>query len=114
MPLLPTRTLIATGVALLVVVGLVVAILAWGQARYDAGKSKSDAQWQEASARLEATAREAGTTASAIETIRVREYNALVAEEKDLIDEAVADGRSPLDVLFGNGGVRDDESSNTR
>jgi hypothetical protein len=98
---LPTRTLIATGVALFVVAALVTVTLMWGQSRYEAGKDAADAQWLKASARLEQQQRAAGTFASSLEVIRIEEYTADLAEQQEMIDEAVSEGRSPFDVLFG-------------
>ena len=48
----PTGWLIAAGVASLVIAGLVFAVLAWGQGRYDAGAADADARWIEASRKL--------------------------------------------------------------
>lgn len=101
----PLRTwlLIAAAVALLALV------LAWGQSRYDAGVADADARWKAAGEKLAADARRSSDAATRREAPRLAAHAAQVAEEKEKIDEALADGRSPLDALFpAAGGVRDD------
>lgn len=93
--------LVAAAGGLLLLVALTVAVLAWGDARYREGVKDTDARWLEAGRRLEAEAKEAGTVADRREAERIGEHTARVAEEKEKIDEAVAAGDSPLDVLFG-------------
>lgn len=91
-------------IALVILVALIVAglwILAWGERRYAAGEAAADARWEAAAERLEDRARNAADKADAAEADRIRNHQAAVAEEKEKIDEAVAAGRSPLDVLFG-------------
>ncbi len=104
-----TSTLTARGWGLLIVLGVAAVIwlliLAWSQARYDAGHAagaaEADARWRAAARRLEQGLDRSADRADAREAARIRQYQAAVAEEKEKIDEAVADGRSPLDVLFG-------------
>lgn len=95
---------VAGVLGLLLLVGLVVAVMAWGDARYREGVKDTDAKWIEAGRRLEDQARKAGTVADRREAERIGEHTAQVAKEREKIDEAVAAGDSPLDVLFG--GVR--------
>lgn len=96
----PRPVWIALGTAILVA-ALAWAVMAWGQARYDAGVSDTDAKWVEAGRRLEAQARSAGRAADTREADRIKDHAAEVAEEKEKIDAAIAAGDSPLDVLFG-------------
>lgn len=77
------------------------AVLAWGQARYDAGVRDTDARWAEAAERLRAKAERSASVADRREAQRIEDHAAQLAEEREKIDEAVAAGGSPLDVLFG-------------
>ena len=83
------------------VVILIVVVLSWGQSRYDAGVSATDARWVAAGKRLEEQAAASADAADRREVPRIENHTARVAEEKEKIDEAVAAGASPLDVLFG-------------
>ena len=85
------------GVALAVVVGL----LWFGHARYQDGVRDADERWEAASARLVEQAAKSGTQADRREALRLENNAADVKAEKEKIDEAVAAGASPLDVLFG-------------
>ncbi len=91
--------------AVIVAVVIWVLILAWGQARYDAGRTagetEADARWRAAAQRLEDRLDRSAAVADRREADRIRDHQAAVAEEKEKIDEAVDAGRSPLDVLFG-------------
>lgn len=91
--------------AVIVAVVIWVLILAWGQARYDAGRTagaaEADARWRAAAQRLEQRLDRSAAAADRREADRIRDHQAAVAEEKEKIDEAVDAGRSPLDVLFG-------------
>lgn len=87
--------------AVAAVVILIVVVLSWGQSRYDAGVTDTDARWVEAGQRLEEQARTSAVAADRREAPRIENHAAQVAEEKEKIDEAVAAGSSPLDVLFG-------------
>lgn len=100
--LLTRQGWIVGGVAAFLLIGaLLWAVLAWGQSRYDAGEADADARWFEASRKLEQEARQAGSAADRGEAKRIKDHTAQVAVEKEKIDEAVAEGSSPLDVLFG-------------
>lgn len=91
--------------AVIVAVVIWLLILAWGQARYDAGRTsgaaEADARWRAAAQRLEQRLDRSAAAADRREADRIRNHQAAVAEEKEKIDEAVDAGRSPLDVLFG-------------
>lgn len=99
--LMPLRSWIVLAVVAVLLIGLIVAVLAWGNGRYRQGQTDADARWQEASSRLERQARQAGTAADRQEAERIEDHAARVAREKEKIDEATASGASPLDALFG-------------
>lgn len=94
--LLPLKTWLLIGAALALVVGL----LWFGQARYKDGMADADARWAAAAEKLEAQARKSSDKADVREADRIEDHAAAVAAEKERIDEAVAAGNSPLDVLF--------------
>ena len=87
--------------AVAAIVILIVVVLSWGQSRYDAGVTATDARWVEAGRRLEKQAATSADAADRREAPRIENHAAQVAEEKEKIDEAVAAGSSPLDALFG-------------
>lgn len=91
---------VAVGAVAAIVI-VVVLILSWGQSRYDAGEKEADARWVEAGRRLENQAAQSATAADRREALRIETHTARVAEEKEKIDEAIAAGSSPFDVLFG-------------
>jgi len=95
--LLPLKTWLM----ILAAIALLIAVLAWGQSRYDAGVEDTDAKWKAAGEKLARQARAAATEADRREARRIEDHQARVAEEREKIDEAVAAGDSPLDVLFG-------------
>ena len=80
---------------------LIVVVLSWGQSRYNAGVTATDARWGEAGRRLEERAATSAAAADRREASRIENHAANVAEEKEKINEAVAAGSSPLDVLVG-------------
>lgn len=93
-------------------IGIVVALLAawlaliaWGNSRYEAGVSDTDAKWQAASEKLAADAAKSADAATRREAPRITAHTAQIAAEKEKIDEAIAEGSSPLDALFPVGGV---------
>lgn len=102
---IPRPLLYALG-ALVALVGLYLLIAAYGNARYDAGVSDTDAAWKAAAAKLEAQSAAAAQGAETEAVARQMDWNAKVEAEKERIDDAIASGDSPLDVLFG---VRDDK-----
>ena len=89
-------------------IGIIAAVLviylaldAYGDARYKAGKSDADAAWQAASNKLIEKAQNAGVEADAKAAAREADFAARVEDEKERIDAANENGTSPLDVLFG-------------
>lgn len=84
----------------LLLVGVVLALDAWGDSRYRAGEDASDAAWKAASDKLVA---EAATAANAAERAAAAQQAAFAArqeKEKERIDAAISNGASPVDVLF--------------
>lgn len=96
----PKWAWIALG-AVLLIVAFYMLLDAYGDARFDAGKAKADAEWQAAQDKLIAEAAKAGTEADRAAAGRAADYAAKVADEKERIDKAVEEGSSPIDVLFG-------------
>lgn len=93
------------GAYALMALALVAALLWWGHTKYQAGVRDTDAKWEAASAKLERQAEKAEDRADAKAAERVEEFTEKVAAEKEKLDEAERNGSSPLDVLFGPGGV---------
>ncbi len=94
-------------VGILVLIALVIflfwrALDNYGDARYDDGVQAERAAWEEADRQLQIKVAKAQTEATASAIKREERYAAAVAEEREKIDEAVAEGRSPFDVLFGS------------
>jgi hypothetical protein len=85
---------------LLLLVAFYLLLDAYGDARYDAGKSDENAAWVAAQDKLLADAAKSTETANKEDLTRQLEQAAKVQEEKEKIDAAIADGSSPFDVLF--------------
>ena len=85
-------------VALLVVIG---GIWAYGNSRYNAGVSDTDAKWEEASERLKKKAAETATKADDAAAKRLEEFVEQSKEDQEKVDEAIRNGTSPFDELFG-------------
>jgi hypothetical protein len=90
-------------IPLLILAAFYLSLDAYGDSRYREGQSDADKAWQEASDRLIAKSQKAATKADTAAAARAADYAARVEEEKEKIDEAIAEGSSPLDVLFGAG-----------
>ena len=89
---------------ILVVLILWLALSLYGSSRYKAGERAADARWVEAGRKLEIAAAKSAEQATKNEAPRIAEHQTQVRAETERIDEAVAAGSSPFDVLFG--GVR--------
>lgn len=76
------------------------ALDAWGDGRYRAGKADEAAAWKAANDQLIAKAATAGDIATRNEVPRLVEHAAQVEHEKGLIDAAIQNGASPVDALF--------------
>lgn len=77
------------------------ALDAYGDSRFDAGKAQADAEWKAAEAALLEKAANARTEADKRAAANAAEYAAKVQDEKEKIDAAISEGSSPFDVLFG-------------
>ncbi len=77
------------------------ALDSYGDRRFGEGRQAEAKAWKDAEAKLLKKAAEAGTRADKVATARVAEHAAVVQEERKKVNEAVAEGSSPLDVLFG-------------
>ena len=86
--------------ALILILGIFVAVKSYGNSRYDAGVKDTDAKWEEASKKLVEKSLKAEGVADTKAEARAEKHAATVAAEKEKIDEAVSEGRSPFDVLF--------------
>lgn len=95
-------------VPLLVLVAFYIALDAYGDSRFREGRQVENAAWKTAQDKLLAQAAQATTKADKIALAVTLEHAAKVEEEKEKVDEAIANGGSPLDVLFPSAdGVRD-------
>ncbi len=74
----------------------------YGDARENDGVLKERAAWEEADRKLQIKVAKAQTEATLNAAIREERHAAGVAHEREKIDEAVSEGRSPFDVLFGS------------
>lgn len=97
---MPRRGWYAIGAALAALT-LWLAITAYGNSRYKAGVSDTDAKWEEASANLRADAAASATKADDAAVKRLEEHVAQASEDAAAVEKAKAEGRSPLDALFG-------------
>lgn len=96
-------------------VALIALFIWWGNERHTQGVEETDAKWQLAADKLAAEAAKSADAATRREAPRIAAHAAQVAAEKEKIDEAIAEGRSPLDALFpAAGGVRDDADAGAR
>lgn len=87
--------------AAVVLVAFYMALNAYGNSRYKAGKADADAAWIEASNKLIDKAAASGKKADTAAAARQADFVAKVEDEKERMDAAVKEGSSPMDVLFG-------------
>lgn len=88
------------GLPVLLLVGAGLALDAWGDSRYRAGRSDELAAWQAASDALiqkKATSAAAADRKAAAQAV---DFAAQQQHEKDRIDAAIENGTSPMDALF--------------
>lgn len=90
--------------AILLVLAFYLMLDAYGDSRYREGKKDADKAWQDASNKLIQKSQDAGTKADRAAAARQADFAAKVEDEKEKIDAAVAQGSSPLDVLFNSDG----------
>jgi hypothetical protein len=76
------------------------ALDAYGDREFAAGQAKERSAWEQAEKNFQRQAEQARTEADAKAVQREIEHAAEVRKEREEIDEAVAEGRSPFDVLF--------------
>lgn len=95
--------------ALLIVATVFFSIRAYGNARYDAGVSDTDAKWIEAGRIVEENNRAAAAAADDGAEEREQGFAEALQEEKEKLDEAAANDDDPFDILFDAFSVRDDE-----
>lgn len=88
-------------IALALIIG---ALLAWGNSKYHAGEragiAATDKKWEAAAAQLKADAAKSATKADDAAANRLEVFVEQQEAEQAKIDEAVKEGRSPLDALF--------------
>lgn len=100
LPSLPRWAWFAIG-GVLLLLALYLALDAYGDSRYRKGVSDTDAKWVEASAKLKAEAAKSATKADDRAAARLEEHVAQATEDQEKVNEAVRNGSSPLDALFG-------------
>lgn len=91
---------------IVLLVAIVGGVKAWGHSKYTAGKQdgieETDAKWKAASEKLKAEAAASATRADDAAAVRLDEYVKQSEEDQEKLDEAVKNGTSPLDALFGD------------
>lgn len=84
---------------------LLAGVMAWGKSKFNAGHeagvTETDAKWQAASDKLKEDAAASATRADDAAVIRLEEHVAQAEEDQAAVNKAVAEGKSPLDALFG-------------
>jgi hypothetical protein len=84
---------------------VIMALMAWGNSKYRAGEkagiAATDAKWEAASAKLKEEAKASATRADDAAVIRLEEHVEQAAEDQAAVEKAKAEGKSPLDALFG-------------
>jgi hypothetical protein len=94
------RLIAYVGIPLLVL-GLVWLWLnAYGDRRYDEGIAAERSAWVEASEKLKQQAAASATKADDAAAERLAEHAVEAAVEQEKVNEAIAAGSSPIDVLF--------------
>ena len=102
------KTPLGKGVGGAILIGLLIwGVLAWldsyGDRRYREGVTATDRKWEEASERLERQAEQSATRADDVAANRLAEHVEQVAAEQEQVNDAIENGSSPFDVLFGGG-----------
>lgn len=94
----------------LIIWGLVLAVAAfllyrvvdsWGDRRFDQGVALERGKWKEAEKRLHQEAAASATRADDAAAKRLEVHKEQVDADTKAVDEAVRNGTSPLDALFG-------------
>jgi hypothetical protein len=101
------KLLAYVGLPLLLLIAALLALDAWGDSRFRAGKADEKAIWQAASDKLIKEATVSAEAADRKEVPRLVEQAAKVEQERNRIDAALENGTSTIDALFpaagGNG-----------
>lgn len=91
------------GLAVLVAVMIVWRLLvAFGDARYKQGRADNELAWRVAESKLHEQEAAARTSADRAASARNSAHAELVAKEKEQLNDALREGYSPIDVLFGH------------
>lgn len=89
-------------VALALLIG---AVAAWSHHQYNkghkAGVTETDAAYKAASDKLKADAAASASRADDKAVARLEEYQAQAKDDQAAVEKAKAEGKSPLDALFG-------------
>jgi len=101
----PYAMLAKFGTGLLIFAVLAFGVWRWldsyGDRRYKEGVAATDMKWEKASAALKAQAAQSAGKADDAAANRLTEHLAQATKEQEKVDDAIANGSSPLDVLFG-------------
>lgn len=90
----------------LLILGLFyLALDAYGDARADAREAEVDKAWADAAVKLQQESAASAGVATGLADKRAEKYAERLAAEKEKIDDAIATGADPIDVLFPPGGV---------
>lgn len=85
---------------LLVLAAFYFALDAYGDSRFREGRAAENAAWKEAQDNLLAKAAKSSAKADREAIAAQMDQAAKVEEEKEKVDDAIANGTSPFDVLF--------------
>jgi len=88
------------GIPVIILLAFYFMLDAYGDSRYDAGKIETNMAWKIAHEKLLAESAAAGGVADTEALAQQLDHFAEVEAEKEKVDEAIATGSSPFDVLF--------------
>lgn len=102
-PLTPlAKTVIGIVAALLLILAFWLALHFYGTHRYDEGVTAERGKWEAAAAELKADAGNAASNADANAAKSTADQIVKQAHDQEAVNQAEAEGKSPLDALFGN------------
>ena len=96
------KWIVAVLAAVLLIGGLWLSLHFYGVHRYDEGVSAEDAKWQTAVNQLKSDASNAATNADANASANAANFIQQHSADQNAVNQAEAQGKSPLDALFGN------------
>jgi hypothetical protein len=100
------RKLLAILAPILIIAALVGLVLLYGHSKYDAGHeagvAETDAKWVAAAEKTRQLAAKSATRADDAAVKRLEQFKAQEDADRKAIDDANANGTSPLDAIFGN------------